>query len=288
MLQNGLILALLFSIGAFGQVTRDLTYNGLSGEISGTCSVPYKIHGLVPPGRRRPVALYVPGTNEPFESRAGNAFIERMAALGFAAFVIEYPNRTDGGCTALANKAACMFGSTRGTALRNIAAEVPRADLSRIVVAGISQGAQLAVMSANGRASFKAAWAIGVGNILSLGPQALPMQTCMNSGRHTLGPTQIWAANAGDDQFFDVPTVREELQGVSGNADCSAAFHSSNGSGCETIPVSAFVAGSGHAYPFSDYQHWSTDPMIDWGLMHVSQWLCDMVACSPQGGRGRP
>jgi hypothetical protein len=208
-----------------------------------------------------------------------------MEALGFAAFIVAYPNHTDGGCPAITAKAACMFTPTQGSAIAAIAAAVPRADLTRIVTAGISQGAQLAVISANDNTNIKAAWAIGVGNILSLGSKQIPMQGCMNASAHTLGSMQIFAANAADDGFFDIATVNDELKGVTGNTDCSHSFHNPNGSGCETIPLSAFLAGSGHAYPFSDYQHWSQDSMIDWGLIHVSQWLCDMVGCPGQRGK---
>jgi hypothetical protein len=166
-----------------------------------------------------------------------------------------------------------------GTAVDVISKRAPRVDTSRIVTAGISQGAQIAVIAGNDNADVRAAWAIGVGNILSLGTAQLPMQRCMDARHHVLQSADIFAANAADDNFFDVPSVAAELQGVTGNTDCSHAFHNSNGSGCETIPVSAFVAGSGHAYPFSDFQHWSTDTVIDWGLSHVAQWLCNMAVC---------
>src|SRR6516164_6376823 len=143
---------------ASGQV-RNLMYQGLSGEINGTCSTNYRLHGIIPhsPGRGYPLALYILGTNEPFESRVSQAFIEKMSQLGFAAFVVAYPNRTDSGCGPIRNKSTCIFGTTTGTAVDVISHQAPMVDTSRIVVAGISQGAQIATISGDYNDGIRAA-----------------------------------------------------------------------------------------------------------------------------------
>jgi hypothetical protein len=282
----------------FGQTTVNLSYSGLSGEINGTCSVAYQIYGEMPsprppsgrgpefikggrgPGGKYPIALYIPGTNEPFKSNVAMAFVRNMRMHGFAAFVLAYPRRTDSGCAAITNKAACMFNSASSSALSVIAQRLPRTDPTRVVVAGISQGAQIAVISGNENPNVKAAWAMGVGNILSLGSKMIPMQSCMNAANHRLKSMQIFAGNAYNDGFFDLPTVHEELQGVTGNTNCAATYHNSNGSGCETISMASFQAGDGHIYPFSDFMHWSGTTTIDWGLPHIAEWLCNMASCN--------
>jgi hypothetical protein len=283
-------LLILSAITAFAQTTLNLTYQGLQSEVAGPCSISYPIYGESPAGSGPfPIAVYIPGTTESYMSDTALSFISEMESLGFIAASFGYPNQTDTSCSSLNNKDACMFSMSENpsSAIGALCA-VPGADCTRIVVAGVSQGSQLAVIAGNYNAGVLAAYAMSTGDVIAGYP--VSMASCMDASTHTLTQSQIRAVDGQGDQFFNVPSVIQEMINITGLQGTGPVNLLPNGSGWIEILNSQVRDGiAGHGYMVTDATQWSTDPSINWGLIQNATWLCQKAGvCRARGSVSAP
>jgi dienelactone hydrolase len=112
---------------------------------NGSCSVTAGIYGNEPAeAGTYPVLIYTHGTGGLHNGAEAKALVDRAAARGFVAGSVSY-NSFDFGnffTTGLARTAGCIYGPN--SALTKLCAR-PKADCSRVVAAGFSQGAALAI-----------------------------------------------------------------------------------------------------------------------------------------------
>jgi hypothetical protein len=95
-----------------------------------------------------------------------------------------------------------------------------------------------------------------------------------NAGTHTLQQSQIRAVNGQSDQFFNQPSVIQELINVTGLAGAGPVNLLRDGSGWIEVQDSQLPDGvAGHGYMVTDAQQWATDSSINWGLIQNAQWL---------------
>jgi hypothetical protein len=116
------------------------------------------------------------------------------------------------------------------------------------------------------------------------------MASCMDASTHTLTQSQIRAVDGESDQFFDVPSVIQEMINVTGLLGTGPVNLLANGSGWIEILNSQVQAGTaGHAYMVTDATQWSTDPSINWGLIQNAIWLCQKAGvCRGRGSVSAP
>ena len=140
-------------------------HDGNAYFVSNTCLLDQRINGLEPdaPGKY-PVFVYLHGTGaEQGDLAAGTAAITAAAANGFVAVAPTY--KGDG--TVLSPQGIdlqtkCMFDKTSSTTVLSAVCARPKADCSRIVVAGHSQGGMISMRAANWATGIRGAWALGV------------------------------------------------------------------------------------------------------------------------------
>jgi len=133
--------------------------------VADTCKLERSITGEEPdaPGTH-PVLVYIHGTGaETGDLATGHAVVAAAAAAGFVAVAPTYvggptvssPNGID-------LQTRCMFDSSLPSTVLSAVCSRPKADCSRIVVAGHSQGGMIAMRAANWAGGVKAGWAMGV------------------------------------------------------------------------------------------------------------------------------
>jgi len=226
-----LILALFACSSAWCATTAfSDSYKG-SGS-GAACDTNYAISGVVPAGStRRPVFVYLVGTNESYDNAQARAAVAGMGARGFVAASVQYRSEVFGTCAEIAHKAACVFKpKSTASAISKLCA---RGDCSKgIVVAGFSQGSIAAILARNTDTRVKAAYGMG----------ALPnytanykMASCMNNGKHVLASKNLRIVN-GERDIFGGSTakgVRSGAKAITGKDCGSSAFSclNSNGSG---------------------------------------------------------
>ena len=206
------------------------TYKG-SGSGS-ACDTSYAISGVVPDGSvKRPVFVYLVGTNESYDNAQARAAVAGMGARGFVAASVQYRSETFGTCAQIAQKAACIFKpAAAASAIGKLCA---RGDCSKgVVVAGFSQGSIAAILAKNTDSRVKAVYGMGAFPTYT---SNYNMASCMNNGKHKLASTRLRIVNGEKDIFGNSTAtgVRSGSQAVTGKK-CGASAYAclnSNGSG---------------------------------------------------------
>jgi hypothetical protein len=172
------------------------------------------------PGRY-PLFVYLTGTSMRFDGAEAHKITEEMALRGFVSVSLEYENRVYAYCNGFRTKAACIFGKSGSeSALSKLCAR-PNVDCARgIVVAGFSQGANLAAMSRNYDARVAGALLLGHGNKAA---RAMDSTQCQAAAATALEADQTRAIDGEHDAFFGdtLEGVRKQLEIVSGHS-CGA------------------------------------------------------------------
>jgi dienelactone hydrolase len=133
--------------------------------VENTCKLERSITGEEPDAAGKyPVLVYVHGTGaENGALAAGNAVIEAAAAAGFVAVAPTYVGGpTVGSAHGADLQTRCMFDESLSTTVLSAVCARPKADCTRIVVAGHSQGGLITLRAANWASNVKAGWALGV------------------------------------------------------------------------------------------------------------------------------
>jgi hypothetical protein len=148
-----------------------LAYNSTTKACTQPAAISYQLPDPnVFPGPTYPVFTYLPGTYENAINPTANQFTSGMAKLGFLAASIGYDaHYLPDGCTqtptghgGYIEKTQCIYDTPHNPNSAVAAlCKLPQANCgSGIVVAGISQGASLAVLSANYSPQVKAVYAL--------------------------------------------------------------------------------------------------------------------------------
>jgi dienelactone hydrolase len=110
----------------------------------GSCSGSARIYGNEPAAvGKYPVVLYTHGTLGVHNGAEAKAFVDRAAQRGFVAASVSYDSIFYFSARGLDLNARCIYGPGN-SALARVCAR-PKADCSRLSVAGFSQGAALAI-----------------------------------------------------------------------------------------------------------------------------------------------
>lgn len=165
----------------------------------GSCNTPFNMTGREPAEGRHPVFIYLVGTWESYDNGEATAVIEQMAAQGYVAASVHYPNGTFGSCPTLSARASCVFdGEQAQSAVARLCAR-ERADCSKgIVVGGLSQGAILAILAADHQPQLRAAWAMGAGAVYG----GYDLSACVADGQRSLSGERLRVVNGVSDDYF--------------------------------------------------------------------------------------
>jgi hypothetical protein len=137
----------LLSAAAWAQTTTfTASYNGASASGGSTCGTSYNISGVEPSAAGKyPVFVYTVGTYESYNNAAAMAAVNKMAAKGYIAAAVGYGTSQFGSCTAIKNKASCIYNPNNSASAISKLCSRPNADCSKgIVVGGFSQGSIIA------------------------------------------------------------------------------------------------------------------------------------------------
>ncbi|MFT3928435.1 MAG: hypothetical protein QM778_38255 [Myxococcales bacterium] len=249
------------------------------------------ISGFEPkPEGKYPVFVYLTGTLMKFNGPEAQLITHEMAKRGFVAAAVDYDNSAYPYCPAMTAKAKCIFdASAKTSALSQLCARA-KADCTRgIVVAGFSQGANLAALSGNAHPQVRAAYLMGHGDRAL---NSIDVSRCADDASTSLAPRALRSVNGEADLFFggNRAGVRKQLQKVVG-AQCPDATRceQADGSGWVIIENRELADGSAdHCYFFnkantycssydgldpawqSGRQPWALAPNLDWLARQVA------------------
>lgn len=218
---------------------------------SSSCTTTYSIEGREPatPGAY-PVFIYTVGTNESYTHASAIAAIDTMAARGYVAATLQYPNASFGTCSTLSGRARCIFDAASASSAVQALCARPNADCSKgIVTGGFSQGSIMAILAKNYDSRVQAAWGLGAGVNYS----GYDLSSCVADGKRTLPSDRLRAINGEADGFMggNISGVRSQLQTLTGLScgstatDCARA----NSSGWTIVRNTDVVDGAAdHCY----------------------------------------
>lgn len=214
-------------------------------------AAPRDIAGFAPKAAGAyPVFVYLTGTLMKFNGPEAQFLTSEMAKRGFFAVAVDYDNAAYPYCPGMAAKAKCIFDESSNTsAVAQICAQ-DQADCSKgIVVAGFSQGANLAALSGNSHSLVKAAYLLGHGDRALNG---LDVSRCSDDAHTSLSPVQMRSVSGESDMFFggDAAGVKKQLQKVVGlSCDDPLVCSAENGSGFHVLVNDGLQDGSAdHCY----------------------------------------
>jgi hypothetical protein len=219
-------LSATFTPSAF---TMSGAYNGTS-FFGGGCSAKQSLIGHEPSAAGKyPVAVWLTGTAADYAGEGALAFTRSMASLGFVSASVEYTNGTYPSCSTLTTRASCVFNkSSSSSAIAKLCAR-PKADCSKgIVVAGISQGANIASLAKNYDSRARAAYLLS--NVVT--PSFYDNTSCLKNSATTFAPNQVRTVSAEADEFMSgISETRSNLVTASGFSCSGNNCLQSDGSG---------------------------------------------------------
>jgi len=225
----GLLLSTAWSGSAWAQTLASFatTYKGGSGS----CTTTYNIQGKEPSSTLKyPVFIYLVGTSETYNNASALAAVDAMAAKGYVAATVQYPNSTFGDCATLTGRSKCVFDSASASSAVAALCSRPAADCAKgIVVAGFSQGSILSILSKNHDTRVQAAYGLGAGVQYSF----YDLRACVANGKRALSSDRLRVVNGEVDNFLggNESAVRSQTQELTGRNCTGTTCFASNGSG---------------------------------------------------------
>ncbi|PWU00862.1 MAG: hypothetical protein C5B51_24285 [Terriglobia bacterium] len=236
-----------------------------------------------------PVFMYIPATYEPYNSPLSLIFINQMLARGFMSASVQYMNtESQQNCTEYTARAQGIFDATRATSAVGALCSISKANCSKgIVDTGISQGAELVILSANYAPQVKAVFALSGGdNFINVAPLpgTLP---CEDKANTRIPSNRLTLIDGQSDPYFG---GQSNVQGPTGLTCAPGTFQcwSPDGSGAGWYIVQNsqnLVNMAGHCYffdgnPPSPYActgtpdpSWFTPATNNWSLAPNMDWL---------------
>jgi hypothetical protein len=277
---TGLLLSMAWSASAWAQTLTSFTATYKGG--SSYCLSTYNIKGREPSlAGAYPVFVYLVGTTESYDHVSALSAVDKMAARGYVAATVQYPNSSFGDCVTLSGRSKCIFDASSASSAIAVLCSRANADCTKgVVVAGLSQGSVLAVLARNYDPRVQAAYGLGVGVQYS----TYDLRACVAEGRRALPGDRLRAVNGEADMFMGstASTVRgqlEELTGLSCAYNPSSCFRT-NKSGWYIVKHSEVADGNAdHCYMrqggcvitnnldpqwLSGTAEWSLDANLQW------------------------
>lgn len=235
-----------------------------------------------------PVFIYLTGTTMNYQGAEAQLITAEMAKRGFVAATLEYANGSYPSCSTMRTRASCIFNpASANSAVSKLCARA-KADCSQgIVVAGFSQGANLAALAKNYDGRVRGAYLLGHGNKASI----IDVSSCANNSATTLLPSESRSINGDSDQYFggSLSGTRTQLQAVSGvSCPTASSCLQTNGSGWYILGGSQVADGKAdHCYFFKGASsNCSSNAGLDpswvsgsapWALQPNLTWLASRV-----------
>lgn len=246
------------------------TYTGWTPGTN-ACSTTYKVIGQEPnDGLTHPVFIYVIGTGgDPTSSEPG-LYISGMANRGYVAAAVGYSTVTGFSAHELNAKAECIYNTKLPNSAASVLCARPTADCSKgIVTAALSQGAYLAVRSANHEPLVHAAYVIGLNDAGTLDSPSLSQLSPPN---RVLPSDHITIMDGGNVALLiNKQNVRQQLNTIMG-LSCATTANSCfypNGAGWYLVQGSEVQSGkAGHCYEEGNQNNQCTNnPPFDPGFL---------------------
>jgi hypothetical protein len=235
-----------------------------------------------------PLFIWVPGTGEPYTDPISNEFISQMILRGFVSASVQYSNsESNQSCNTYPPRAQGIFDSTRSTSAVGVLCRLSKVSCNKgITVSGISQGAELAVLSANYSSQVKAVYALSGGDHFdNVGNFPLP---CMDKASTKIPGNRLTIIDGQSDPYFG---GQSNVQNVSGFVCPNGSFQcwspDGSGAGWYIVQNSQNTNGiAGHCY-FMDavtvyacsgiYDvDWRPPASYDWSLNTNLDWLATL------------
>ena len=214
-----------------------------------SCGTTYQIKGVEPVGAsKKPVFIYMVGTNEKYDNASAMAAIQGMANRGYVAATVEYASAAMGPCTSLTTKSKCVFDKSSAQSAVSVICSRSSADCSKgIVVGGFSQGSLLAILSKNYDSRVQAVYGMGTHkNYIIFNPTS-----CAANGNRVLPQDRLRVIN-GENDFYGGGTqnsVRSSSQVMTGYQCSGTSCLQPDGSGWRMVLKSEVQDGSAdHCY----------------------------------------
>jgi hypothetical protein len=261
------------------------SFNPADGQIDLTQTILYELPDPTQfgPGPY-PVFIWVPGTYEPYNDPIAKEFISQMTLRGFLSASVQYSNtESNQNCNTYQPRAQGIFDSNSSTSAVAVLCNLSDADCSiGIAVSGVSQGAELAVLSANYSSQVQAVFALSGGDHFENIRIPLP---CMNKANTNIPGNRLTIIDGQSDPYFG---GQSNVQNVSGFVCPDGSFQcwSPDGSGAGWYIVQDWqntTGTAGHCYFMNSASvdvcsgiydvNWRPAASYDWSLNTNLDWL---------------
>ncbi len=194
---------------------------------SGTCSKNEQLLIFRPEASGTfPVFIYAVGTGALVSSGEGELAAREMSKRGFVSAVLKYESGAGYTCDSMLKKAQCSYSGALSTSASSQLCNLPFADCNKgIVVAGLSQGANMAILANIFESRVRAAWLMAFGG----GQVGNSYTQCFVDSATTLPANRLRVINGRDGQGQPL----SNLQAATGTLCWSSqqSCFRSNGSG---------------------------------------------------------
>ena len=152
----------------------------------------------------------------PYQGPEARFLTREMARRGFVAVSVDYDNGAYAYCRGMAEKARCIFGREKTSAVSALCSR-SNVDCERgVLVAGFSQGANLGLLAKNYDARVRGAYLMGLGHKAA---NFMDLSACMRVSETAFRREELRAINGEHDGFFGATAegVTRQLTWVLGN-----------------------------------------------------------------------
>lgn len=242
-----------------------LTYQAYN-SISQDCTQPLSLLvKYAPHAKDQPLLIFTTGTFYAHDEAAAQRVTDYAVAAGATAASVDYANLITTSCQQLGQKAHCIYDSSLPSSAVTLLCQEDQVDCRQgIVVAGVSQGSLLALLSKNYSPLIRGVYAVSTGQYpfqaLTQGALATNFSQCVNFEAIQFRPEEIFLVDGEADQVFKPGSERgvslaQQLDSISGRScnqeprwnDCRAE----DGSGWYLVANEQLLDGlADHCFPY--------------------------------------
>lgn len=234
-----------------------------------------------------PVFMWVPGTLELYNDQLSLLMIDQMAQRGFLSVSVQYNNLLllAQSCPDYTARALSIFDATTATSGVSTVCAMSSANCSQgLVTSGVSQGGNIAILSANYAPQVQAVFAMSAGDYLGVG-SGVDFSACLAKANTTIPSNRLTIVNGANDTLFGSLLSTTGASGVScdpGTAECWSP--DASGAGWILVPGSLKTSGSAdHCYMAADGctsklfdPNWLPPATYNWSLAPNLDWLASL------------
>jgi hypothetical protein len=268
------------------QPFKSITYFGYN-PLTGKNDAPLNIVYQVPePGSfgqgPYPVFIWLPGTFQFYNDPMSLTFVMEMAAHGFVSASVQYNyGFLIEPCLQYNTRAASIFEPSRANSAIARLCTLANVNCGKgVVVAGISQGAAMAILAKNYEPNVQAVYAMSISdrNRIAIG---VPQSWCLDKEHTAIPADRLTIINGQNDIFFGGQSPIQRVSGLTCPTGSARCWHpEGNGAGWYLIQNKEVTDGSAdHCYQMIGdclptifdplwfppaTQDWSLQPNLDW------------------------